>query len=312
MLYDYKNGIYGIDAGYEGPGKAEIFMIRDGEHVALIETAHNAAFAPVLDAMLTLGVNRGQIEYIFLSHVHLDHAGGAGLFMKEFPNAKLVVHERGARHMISPEKLIAGVKQVYGEEETIRMYGEILPVNENRVIVPKDGTEIKIGSHTVVCMDTPGHAKHHLAYYDKTANVVFAGDIFGISYLAMADGEKRWAIPTTSPVQFDPEVMNESVRRVLATGAEKVYLTHFGEVPNVKEVGEELIRLVDAHKHLAIEMEGDFDKIEAAVRALFIEEGKKNNWPGSEEALLELLAVDINLNAQGLSVWYENETRAQH
>ena len=135
---DYQNGIFCVDSGYEGGGVAAVYVIRDGRSAAIVDTVHNDALEPVTAAMSEIGIPSGKVEYIFLTHVHLDHAGGAGRFAAAFPNAKVVVHSRGARHMTDPSKLVAGATEVYGKEEMARLYGQVLPVSPDRLIIPDD------------------------------------------------------------------------------------------------------------------------------------------------------------------------------
>lgn len=310
MILDYKNGVFSVDAGYEGDERTAVYIIRDEGRAAIVETAHNRALASVMDALLVLGIPSANVDYIFVTHVHLDHAGGAGKFMELFKNAKLVVHPRGARHMAAPDKLIDSVEKVYGKEEALRLYGKLVPVQKERIIAAADGQIFCVGSRTVACTETAGHAKHHLIFHDLAANVIFAGDAFGISYPRMktADGG-RWAVPSTSPVQFEPEEMKVSVMKILCSDAEKVYLTHYGEVNNLRAVAEQLIREIDRSVAMTRCVCGDLDAIMEGLRGAYLCEGKISGWRESEDALLKLLELDIKLNAQGLQAWYNSTER---
>lgn len=304
MIYDYQNGIYAVDSGYEGVELAAVYLIVDDGHVAVVDTAHNAALEPTLEAMKQLGLSSDRVDYVCLTHVHLDHAGGAGRFMREFPNAKLVVHARGAKHMIDPEKLMAGVREVYGPEETERMYGELVPVPKDRVITPEDGQELQLGSRTIVCMDTPGHAKHHLAFYDTKAGAVFTGDVFGMCYSGLRNGNRIGIVATTSPVQFDPEAMHKSIDRITALHPKAIYPTHFGEIKNVEEIAADLHRQIDAHVKIAEEAKGNIDVIREKLKALLLDESRLQGWNITQEESDRLFRMVIDLNAQGLQVWY--------
>lgn len=305
MIYDYENGIYAFDAHYERDGLVSIYIILDGGRAAIVDTANNKALPYALDALKKLGVTHESIDYILLTHVHLDHAGGAGLFMQEFPNAKLVVHPRGARHMIDPAKLVAGVQKVYGAEETERMYGTLIPVPQPRIVTPEDGDEFRLGNRLIVCLDTPGHAKHHMAYFDKTANAVFAGDAFGITHKGLEVGERQSVIPTTSPVQFDPESMHRSIDRIVALNPSAVYPTHFGQMRDVKGIAADLHRLIDDHVKAVVDAEGDLKKTYDGLIELFEAEKTRQGWPIASEEWRVVFNVTIELNAQGLCVWYE-------
>jgi Zn-dependent hydrolases, including glyoxylases len=306
MIFDYGNGIYGVDSGYERDELAIVYIIRDGGRTGIVDTAHNGSLAPLREAMAELSIAPDEIDYVLLTHVHLDHAGGAGRYMQEFPNAKLVVHARGARHMINPEKLMAGVREVYGPEETERMYGELVPVPEDRVIQPQDGEEIRLGGRTLVCLDTPGHAKHHLAYFDKSANAVFAGDTFGISYPNVGQPGREAIVPTTSPVQFDPEAMKASIDRIVALQPDAVFLTHFGPVKNIAQAAQDLHRQIDAYVALAEEVRGDGAQLRKRVLDIFREERRAQAWTISESDVPRVFQMEIELNAQGLEVLYHS------
>lgn len=306
MIYNYENDIYAVDAYYEGEETAAVYILYSEGEAAIIDTAHNDALPHVLDAVAELGIDKTAVRYIFLTHVHLDHAGGAGRFMQAFPNARLVVHPRGARHMIAPEKLVAGVNQVYGEAETKRMYGEIVPVPEDRVIAPQDGDVFEVGSHKITALDTPGHARHHLAFYDDRAAAVFTGDSFGMSYRGLGKDGTEGIIPTTSPVQFDPEAMRESMKKILALKPEKLYPSHFGELRGIARITDDLHRQIDAYVALAIEAKGDYDKIRAGLQRIFEEEGARQGWAMSPSEIERRLSPAIDLNAQGLAFWYDS------
>lgn len=306
MIYDYKNGIYAFDARYERDGVVSLYVVLDGERAAIVDTANNRALPYAVDALNELGVPRENVDYILLTHVHLDHAGGAGLFMREFENAKLVVHPRGARHMIDPAKLFASVQEVYGAEEAARMYGELLPVPESRVLTPSDGEVIRLGGRTIVCLDTPGHAKHHIAYLDRAADAVFAGDAFGVTHAGLYVNEGQGIIPTTSPVQFDAEAMRRSIDRIVALAPAAVYLTHFGAIRDVARTAADLHRLIDDHERAVERAGGDYERTLAALRALFEQELDRQAWPISKEEMRDTFKTTIELNAQGLCVWHGN------
>lgn len=309
VIHDFKNGIYAIDSFYEREGAAAVYVILDNGRAAIVDTAHNDALVPVLEGVRALGIPRENVDYIFLTHVHLDHAGGAGRFMHEFPNARLVVHSRGARHMIDPAKLLAGVRAVYGDAETARMYGELLPVPADRVISPEDGDEFRVGNRTIVAMDTPGHAKHHLAFWDKTANAVFSGDVFGISFPEMTGPQGQGVIPTTSPIQFDPAAMRASIDRIVALNPDRLYPTHFGEIRDVRAAAAHLHRQIEAHERIAMSAAGDVERARAGVEALFQEERVAQGWPLPPEAIPELFKIEIELNAQGLAALFEQRRK---
>ncbi len=201
---DYGNGIIAFDAGYVRPILAAIHMIVDDGRVAFIDTGSNDSLPNVLAALDKVGLGRDAVDYVILTHIHLDHAGGAGALMREFPNARLVVHPRGSRHMAEPSKLVAGVTAVYGKEYVEAVYGDIMPIAAERIIDAHEGLTLQLGGRELLMIDTPGHAKHHICIVDRQANAIFSGDMFGLSYREFDVAGRQFILPTTTPTQFDP------------------------------------------------------------------------------------------------------------
>ncbi|HPI61843.1 MBL fold metallo-hydrolase, partial [Zoogloea sp.] len=229
-LTHFGDGIYAVDSGYTGPDVAAIHLIEEAGRAALVDTGNNDSLRHVLEALAETGLSADAVDYVLLTHIHLDHAGGAGAFMQAFPNAKLVVHPRGARHMAEPSKLFAGVSAVYGPERAKELYGELIPVPVARIIEAGDGHELDLGGRVIRVFDTPGHARHHVCYFDTKSRAFFTGDTFGLSYRALDVGGKPSIFPTTTPVQFEPEAMHASIRRMEAEQPTAMYLTHYAQV----------------------------------------------------------------------------------
>ena len=154
-------------------------------------------------------------DLFFITHVHLDHAGGAGQLMQALPQAKLLVHPRGARHLIDPTKLWAGATAVYGEEAMGRLYGEMIAVPADRVVETKDGDTFELGSAKFEVLHTPGHAKHHHALWEPATRSIFTGDTFGLAYPHYSTDQGPFIFPTTTPVHFDPQAMRASIERFI-------------------------------------------------------------------------------------------------
>ena len=227
MQDNLNNGIYTIDAHYAREQLAAVFMLVEGNQVALIETANAKSLPYVKAELVKHGLQAQDVKYIFLTHIHLDHAGGAGTYMAEFPQAKLVVHPKGVRHMINPAKLEAGVIAVYGEKFVAEMYGKLESIDSERIIVAEDGLEVDLNGRRLICRDTPGHANHHNIIIDCKTNVVFSGDIFGVAYPELMLNGAAFAFPATTPVNFDPQKMERSIDLIMSLKPEAVYLTHF-------------------------------------------------------------------------------------
>lgn len=230
--------------------------------------------------------------------------------MQAFPEARLIVHPRGVRHMADPTKLFAAVQAVYGDAEAHHLYGELLPAHMDRIISARDGFEFDLGERTLVCLDTPGHARHHLTLHDPRSHSLFTGDIFGLSFRELDVDGRPSVIPTTSPTQFEPEVMHQSVDRILACQPEALYLTHFSRVGDVQRLGSDLHRLIEAHLAVA-ERERDSGpdreaRILAGLWALMDAEAIRQGWRLAPEQWREVLGMDLELNAQGLDYWLDH------
>lgn len=295
-----------IETGYTGrDGFAAAYLMREGDRAAFVETNTNRAVPRLLSALEAEGLGPDTVEYVIITHVHLDHAGGASALMEACPNATLLAHPRAAPHVIDPAKLVKSAQAVYGEDEFHKMYGEIRPVPAERVRIMQDGETLSFGERTLTFLHTRGHANHHFCVLDSHSGI-FTGDSFGLVYPALqSDG--LFAFPSTSPTDFDAPEAKRSLDRILATGAERAFLTHFGEQRELQAIAAELHRQLDIYGALAdeaFESDLDSDAIEELcqkrVRALFDELLAGHGLAG-DKAVRELLETDMDLNAQGVA-----------
>lgn len=308
-IIDYEHGISAIDSGFGRPQLAAIHLIVEAGRAALVDTGANVSLPIVLDALKAKGLTPEQVDFVILTHIHLDHAGGAGALMQVLPNARLTVHPRGARHMADPSRLVAGTFAVYGEERARQMYGEIIPIPVDRMLETPEGCAIRLGNRELVFLDTPGHARHHVCIRDGRSGHIFAGDMFGLSYRELDVDGRQFVFPTTTPVQFDPVAMHASIDRLLALGPEAIYVTHFGQVREAPRLGADLHRLIDAHVEVALHHRGAGDErqhlIKSGIVGILLDEARLHGWRMAPEALLQLMASDVELNAQGLGSWLD-------
>lgn len=311
----YAHGIHAIDAGYQRPMLAAIHLVVEGGEAALIDTGVNASVPAVMAVLAELGLPPSAVKWVMLTHVHLDHAGGAGLLLEHLPEARLTVHPRGAPHMRDPTRLIAGTTAVYGEQATQALYGRIRAIDPARMLETPDGTRLTLGRREFEFIDTPGHARHHVCIVDHASQCVFTGDTFGLSYRELDREGRQWVFPATTPVQFDPHELHRSIDAIRARRPKAVYLTHFGEVREVDRRADDLHRLVDAHAEIAARASALADPLPAMVdelRALVLSEARRQRCALDEPALLALFKDDITLNADGLLAYIERtRPRAQ-
>jgi glyoxylase-like metal-dependent hydrolase (beta-lactamase superfamily II) len=302
------HGIHTIDTGYVRPRFDAAYLVVENGRGAFVDCGTNHSVDRLLAALAPAGLTPDDVDWLVLTHVHLDHAGGAGTLMQRLPNARLVAHPRAAPHMIDPARLVAGAMAVYGEAEFARHYGELLPVPAERVVVAEDGHVVDLAGRPLRCIDTPGHARHHLCVWDARSRSWFTGDTFGLSYREMDSARGPFILPTSSPVQFEPEAMQASIARMLAESPQAMYLTHYGRVGDVDRLAAELHEQIDAMVSLAQACDGRANRHRALVAALsgyYLERAQAHGCVLDDAAVLRLLEMDIELNAQGLEVWLE-------
>ena len=300
-------GIFALDADYVRARHTAVHGIVHQGRVALIDSATQYSLPMVQDALQEMGLCDADVDFVILTHVHLDHAGGAGAYMAAFPNAKLVVHPKGLRHMVDPSQLWAGVTAVYGEERAKALYGAIVPVQADRILSPPDKGRISLAGRMLQIWDTPGHARHHITIWDETAQVFFTGDTFGLSYRELDVAGRASILPTTTPSQFEPDALRQSVQRIAAYNPKALFLTHFSRVEDVPRLTADFLRLLDDYVQIALTATGAGKAREAAIlralEQLMLQEAERQGWALSAEGVLAVLGLDLELNAQGLNYW---------
>ncbi len=300
------HGIYVIDTGFHRPAFDAAYLMIERGRAAFIDTGINASVPRLLAVLEAQGVSRDAVDFVIATHVHLDHAGGVGLLMQQLPNAQLVVHPHGAQHLIEPSRLIDGARAVYGADEVARTYGEVIGVAAERVLRTHDEMVLDFNGRPLRFLDTPGHARHHHCIWDERSRGFFTGDTFGLSYRELDTPRGAWVMPTTTPVQFEPEALRASVQRMLAFEPATMCLTHYGAVADVPRLGALFLQLLAAFVTLANALPDDADRHRALVDGLFAIELQSLREHGNtlpETELRELLALDNELNAQGMAVW---------
>ncbi|MES2889078.1 MAG: MBL fold metallo-hydrolase [Pseudomonadota bacterium] len=307
------HGVHVIDTGFHRPRfDASYLLVEEGQAV-FIDTGTNASVPRLLEALSVLGLGVDAVDWVIATHVHLDHAGGVGLLMQALPQARLLVHPRGAPHLIDPTRLVQGAQAVYGVEAVARTYGTLVPVPAERVTSSADGMTLHWTGRPLQLLDTPGHARHHHCVWDARSGGVFTGDTFGLSYAELHTPNGPYLLPSSTPVQFDPVALRHSVQRLLDLQPQAVYLTHYGAVQDVARSGAQLLRQLDAMVACAQQI-NDTGQAGAerhgslceTLSELYLSELRSQGSTLDTEAIRQCLAVDIELNAQGLAVWLDS------
>ena len=299
--------VFCIDALYTAPRVASIYLLREGDEAAIIETGTSHSLANVLATLDALEIPASEIKYVIPTHVHLDHAGGASAMMREFAEASLVIHPRGARHMADPGKLIDGTVAVYGREKFDRLYGRIEPVDEARILIADDFQRYSLNSRELLFLDTPGHARHHFCIYDETSDGVFTGDTFGLSYDSMKD-LPRGLVPTTPPTQFDPPALHASICRIVSYQPQRLYLTHYGEFDNPAAQRSSFDRWIDTYVEICERLRPDDESGERELESE-LAQTVLAEFVARRDEVARVLKMDLRLNAQGLAYWWRSRHR---
>ncbi len=326
------HGIYCIDARYIQHGIACCYLMVEGDQVAIIETGTAHTAEGIAEALAELELPKESVRYIIPTHVHLDHAGGAGLLMQQYPEAQMLIHPRGARHMVNPTQLMAGSKAVYGEEKFQQFYGELIPVPKERVTSVEDGEKYELNGRALEFRHTPGHAEHHFCVWDSVSEGWFSGDTFGISYHEMGlyfnkdrfdknrleksrlkkDRSDRFIIPTTSPVQFDPDKLLASIDLMMSYNPKKFYLTHYSVLENPEPQADLLRAQIEDYRQIAQLLRNESEReerIHQALKDITLARLSSEQPELDLDTMEKVLAMDLDLNAQGLNIWLSRQEK---
>lgn len=301
------DGIFQLDVEYVQAGVASLYVLEQNAQLCIIETGTTLSLPIVQNAIESLGRSFADVAYIIPTHIHLDHAGGAGALMQQCPQAKLLIHPRGAAHMADPSKLIAGTIAVYGEDNYRRLYGEVIAVDASRIRIVEDGMQLGFNGRMLEFIDTPGHALHHFCIVDAMSKGAFTGDTFGIAYPQLAMPLGPFIFATTTPTQFDPDAMLASIDRVLTRNIKTLFLTHFGEVEVTQRLIAQLKQSVTDLAELAMLEKGfpvgRVDRLQGRIFELFLTALVAGGGEKSQGWYQQQLSADCLLNAQGLDAW---------
>ncbi len=305
-ITDFEAGISAVDTHFVRPRLDASHLIIHGSRAAFVDTGTTRSVPYLLAALEFKGIAREAVDWVFLTHVHLDHAGGAGALLEALPNARAVVHPRGAGHLADPVKLEAATRQVYGDAVYEQLYGRIVPIPAARLVIAEDGSELALAARRFRFVHTPGHALHHLVIHDPEAGAVFSGDSFGVSYRELDVDGRPFVLPATTPTQFDPDQLAATFDRVLGCAPEAVFLTHYSRVGDIARLGADLHAGIREYVASARRRAGDPDPlaaITADLRAWHWARLDEHGFKGGDAERDALLADDLRLNAAGVVSW---------
>ena len=312
MYEDLGHGITCIDTAYCREKMAACYLIQNNNKAAIIDTGTNFSIPNILEVLKIKNIDIVDVEYVIPTHVHLDHAGGVGELMSLCPRASLVIHPRGAPHMIDPAKLIAGSIAVYGEKAFYKNYGKLKAVPEDRVILAEE-MELDLDGRILRIIDAPGHARHHICIVDELSEGIFTGDVFGVSYREFDTGMAApFVFPPSTPVQFDPEAWHNTLDRLMTFNPKRMYLTHYSMVTEIEEMSSRLHFLIDEYVKIAkkyVNNSHRYQKIHEELSAILLAEVRRCECNLGEKEIFDLLSIDLDLNTQGIEIWLD---RRQH
>lgn len=297
VTFEVAPGITAIDTFMGGRERYTAAYLVHADEPTLVETGPGTSVEPVTRALDVLGIAADGLAHIVLTHIHLDHAGGVGALAARFPRATVWVHERGARHLADPARLVASATRVYGEDRMASLFGPVEPVASERLRVLEDRAWLDLGGRSLQALDTPGHASHHLALVETTTGVVFTGDALGIHVPNLPVLR-----PATPPPEFDLELAVASIARIRRAASSTLLFAHFGPIGDVERTCELAIRRLREWTEAvrgAMRTTSDPDEIVEVLT----KEAARETVTGAEAQLdldrLETLA-GIRMNATGI------------
>ena len=288
------HSIVTIDCHYLRPRFAAAFLLIENGRAAFIENNTSLAVPYLLKALKDHNLKPEQVDYLLVTHAHLDHAGGTSALLDHCKNARVVAHPKAARTLINPDKLIRSAEKVYGEDVFRKLYGEIKPVLETQMVSVKDGDSLVFGERTFTFFYTLGHASHHICIHDSKTQSIFTGDALGLCYPDL-QGSGLFIFPSTSPIDYDPIEAKKSVEKIFSMNPTGLFLTHFGEISALPTVKKQLLRHLEIHEELFQWARENLHLGDALSTKL--EEKLYLAFPTHRE----FLKLDLELNAQGIA-----------
>jgi glyoxylase-like metal-dependent hydrolase (beta-lactamase superfamily II) len=308
VVFEVAPGITAIDTFYGGRERYTAAYLLGAREPALVETGPTTSLPAVTAGLERLGIGAEDLAHVVVTHIHLDHAGGAGALGERFPAATVWVHERGARHLADPARLVASVTSIYGAERMTELFGPVVPLPAQRIRSLADGDVVPLGDRALTAAATPGHAKHQVALVDSVTGAVFTGDALGIH-----PPDLPVLRPATPPPDYDLEQAVDSIERIRALAGELVLFSHFGpvrEVDRICDLAARRFRDWTVAVGRALERTDDLDEIVAVLE----DEVRRDVETGAEAPLdlerLETLS-SVRMNAMGIVGYWRRRREAE-
>ena len=310
IYHELDFGITCIDTEHMRKDFVAAYLIEHNGRAAFVDTGCYLSVPTLLATLDEKNISRDAVDFIILTHIHLDHAGGAGELIKHLPNAVIYVHERGAQHLIDPSKLRAGVIGVYGELFFKQFLGDLIPAPEDKVFIARDGDTLNLSGRELRFIDTPGHARHHLCIWDKTSQGIFSGDTLGVSYREFDTEQGELIFPPTTPVQFDPEAWIKTIDKLMEFKPKIAYLTHFNQIDFTQQSAKMLKQHIDGFTDIAEKHKESGNRHKTIKKELLnylLDIAEKHGVELDETRQTKLFKGDLEICAQGLGVWLDRK-----
>jgi glyoxylase-like metal-dependent hydrolase (beta-lactamase superfamily II) len=296
------------------PERTGCYVLIENEGVTLIETAASPSKPFIEKGLKALNLGLQDINRIILTHIHLDHAGGAGLFASENTKLKIFVHPKGIRHLADPTRLIEGAKAVYGERFD-PFFAPVLPIPPEQMEALNHGEQLLLSAdRTLTFLDHPGHAKHHYGIFDSLTKGMFVGDTVGIHYKTLEDMGHPLFLPSTSPNQFDPGAMRASMASIQSFHPERLYFGHYSMSEEVEEAYKQVSMWLDLFLEAGetvIKKKGDHTSLVQALSDLVFTRSEASRLPDGH-AERQMIEVDLQVSAMGLLDYFHRKSSRSH
>ena len=285
-------------------GKPEIIataVLQDPGGTALIDPGPSTTIGNLRGALKQRGIAIGDVRQLLLTHIHLDHAGATGTLVKENPSIEVIVHERGAPHLVDPAKLLASATRLYGEADMKRLWGEFLAIPAKNLRPVTGGETVATGGRELEIAYTPGHASHHVSYFDRASRVAFVGDTAGIRR-----GAGTYVMPPTPPPDIDLEAWRESEARILSWDPDTLFMTHFGPFHGARLQFQQLWEHIEGWNRIVKRLIADATLTEEQRQQTFVDEAFRQlrRAVGEQEADQYGRAGRLDYSWQGLARYW--------